>query len=816
MYEAEESVNFSDRRSQEFNLNHQRPFATVTDILRARADDESGIGYTYLNDGERDETHLSYASLDVRARAIAAALQAAGARGERAVLLYPPDLGYVAAFFGAMYAGAIAVPAYPPDVSRLNRSLPRLQAIVADCSAEFVLTTREIVGVAEALFAFAPELQKKRWVATDDVPDSAADAWTPPPTGPETLAFLQYTSGSTGSPKGVMLSHGNLLANLEMIARSFGICESSVGMSWLPPYHDMGLIGGLLAPLYKNRPSALMSPLAFLQRPSRWLHAITRFRATTSGGPNFAYELCARRVGPEERASLDLSSWTLAFSGAEPIRPATLRHFVETFAPCGFSARALFPCYGLAEATLIVSGGSPRGEVVELELSASALERNDVAPPVGASDGRVLVGCGEVLADEEVTVVDPLTLQPCSERRVGEVWVRGASVAGGYWNKPKESAAIFGARVAGRDGPAFLRTGDLGFVREGHLFVTGRLKDLVIVRGRNHYPQDIEHTVEECSGALRRGCSAVFAVGDHAEDVVIAVELERRFRDRRRADSAPPVGVERRRTDRRAPTNDTGFAVAPGPEDLEALCEQIRQAVMAEHAVSPKSVVLLKAGTIPKTSSGKIQRHECKRQFLNGELEVMHRADTAARESDEEPPISSAPLSIDQVRSIRAGDRHAFTVAFLQSQIQRVLRGQVSRVSPDEPLSALGLDSLMAVDIAHEIERTVGAILPSTAFLGSLSINEIARRILATADVEPVPAPPDSALHSSLSYGQEALWFLHHLDPDATAYNVWCAIDVSGRLEVDGLDRAFEQLATRHPVLTTRFESSEGRPVQRW
>lgn len=579
-------------------------------VARERAQQQPDQpAYTFLVDGENEEATFTYAQLDRRARAIAARLQATGVTdGQRALLLYQPGLDYVAAFMGCLYAGAVAVPAYPPDPFRMERTFPRFHAIVTDSTAAAVLTTSTILDLAGELFDEHPDLQPLQRLATDDIPDDAADAWRAPAVDGSTLAFLQYTSGSTAQPKGVMLTHDNLLANLAMIHQGFGMVPDDIGLIWLPPYHDMGLIGGILQPLYAGIPVVLMSPLDFLQRPLRWLRAVTRYRATVSGGPNFAYDLCARKVTDAQKATLDLSTWRVAFNGAEPVRRETLERFSRAFAPCGFRPEAFYPCYGLAEGTLIVSGGR-RGQGARFaRVKASALGAGQ-ALPVADDDpeGQAVVGCGAALGEERILIVDPETRRPLPDGQVGEVWVSGPNVAVGYWNRPQETADTFHATPLGEadavgGSPAqparFLRTGDLGFFLDGELFIAGRIKDLIIIDGQNHYPQDIELTVEQCHPALRPGCAAAFPITvDGEERLAVAVEVARNLRPARDGQT----------------TEDA--------LDPEALRAAIRRAVAAGHDLRVHAIALLKAGSIPKTSSGKIQRHACRQGFLAGTLE---------------------------------------------------------------------------------------------------------------------------------------------------------------------------------------------------
>jgi acyl-CoA synthetase (AMP-forming)/AMP-acid ligase II len=579
-------------------------FATLVELLRTRGQNQpKQTAFTFLQDGETESDSLTYQELDSLSRAIAAQLQSSTVPGERALLLFPPGLEYISAFFGCLYAGLVAVPAYPP---RPNRSLARLQTIVADAQASVALTTTSILSNIERQFAQAPELKTLRWLTTNQVGD-LAEEWQEPVVSGDTLAFLQYTSGSTAAPKGVMITHSNLLHNLGLIHECFEHAPNSRGVIWLPPYHDMGLIGGVLQPLYGGFPVTLMSPLVFLQNPLRWLRAISRYRATTSGGPNFAYDLCVRKITPEQLTTLDLSSWEVAFNGAEPIRHETLERFAATFEPCGFRRQAFYPCYGLAEATLIVSGGLKIAQPVVKTVQGAALKQNGVAQADAKEDNaRSLVGCGQALRDQQIAIVHPERLTQCADGEVGEIWVSGPSVAKSYWRKPEETQRTFHAYLADTGEGPFLRTGDLGFLEDGELFVTGRLKDVIIINGCNHYPQDIERTVEQSSPSIRQNCCAAFSVDiGGAEKLVVVAEVERRYHTRQ---VAYPAGAA---TD--------GHLL-----EAEVVIQAIRRAVSKHHDLQVHTVLLLKPGNIPKTSSSKIQRHACRIGFLNrtlGEVE---------------------------------------------------------------------------------------------------------------------------------------------------------------------------------------------------
>jgi acyl-CoA synthetase (AMP-forming)/AMP-acid ligase II len=583
---------------------------TLVEILRWRALRQADqLAYTYLLDGEVEGDRLTYAELDREARTIAALLQAYCASGQRALLIYPTGLEFVAAFFGCLYAGVIAVPLPPPTAAQQQRTFPRLRAIANDAQPSVALTTSSILSKVEALFTQAPELATMRWVATDKIDGGLSLEWQSPVADSDSLALLQYTSGSTTVPRGVMVSHGNLLHNSANVNHAFELTpDSGVSVSWLPVFHDMGLTNGIVQPTYIGRPCVLLPPQSFLQRPMRWLQAISRYKGTVSGGPNFAYELCARKITPEQCENLDLSSWYAAYNGAEPVRADTLKRFVATFAPYGFRPSFLYPCYGLAEATLMVSGGPLKDEPTVYAAQAAALEQNRVAE---ASDQqhyvRTLVGCGHAMPGTRVVIVHPESLTRCAPEAVGEIWVWGPTVSRGYWSRPEETERTLRAYLADTGEGPFLRTGDLGFLKDGELFVTGRLKDLIIIGGRNLYPNDIELTVEHSHPAVRSGCCAAFSVDvAHEERLIVAAEVERCYR-----------------TENRLDRNWTSLS-APRPLlDVGAMVRAIRRAVAEEHDVRVHAAVLLRAGSLPKTPSGKVQRNACQAGFLNGTLATL-------------------------------------------------------------------------------------------------------------------------------------------------------------------------------------------------
>lgn len=567
---------------------------TIVDLIRHRASHQpNDLAFGYLVDGDEDMIHMTNADLDRKARAIGAWLQMNGMTGERAMLLFPPGLDFIAAYFGCLYAGTIAVPVYPP---RKNRSANRVQIVAEDCNAKVALTNTEVLSRNEKQLKETPFLSSLLWCNTNEIEPGIEKKWIMPDIHGETVAFLQYTSGSTGNPKGVVITHTNLLHNSATISTAFENTRSGSGVFWLPTYHDMGLIGGILQPLYVGRPNILMSPMAFLQRPFRWLSAISRYQATVSGGPNFAYELCVKKIKPEQVKQLDLSSWKVAFNGAEPVRSETLQAFAEKFAPAGFNPSAFYPCYGLAEATLLVAGGLAPFQPTEKTFDSDLMRKGwAVEVPSGAPKARRIVGNGGVLPDQAVAIVNPDTKQLALNGEVGEIWIYGPSVAQGYWQKKDATEYSFHAYIQPHGdekievpGPYF-RTGDLGFVWDGELYVSGRLKDMIIWHGVNLYPQDIELSVQNAHELCREDSGAVFAVEkDGKEQLVVVQEVDKKLN-----------------------------------ADYREVVEAIKRNVSKEHELPLDVIYLIRHGAIPKTSSGKIQRNASRLEFLAGNFEPV-------------------------------------------------------------------------------------------------------------------------------------------------------------------------------------------------
>ena len=656
---------------------------TLVDLLEYRAAIQpSHVVFRFIDSEGREQDVLTFATLQRRARAIAAHLSEHLVPGDRVVLLVPPGLEYIAAFFGCLYAGVVAVPAYPPNPRRAD---PRVARIVADCGARIALVSDAFMARLDGWLALTPELNGLTWLDAGRLADGDAGAWRPPSATGASLAMLQYTSGSTGDPRGVMLTHANLLHNSAVIHRVSRHRPEDNGVFWLPPFHDMGLIGGILQPIYAGLSAALMAPATFLQRPLRWLEAMSRYKATTSGAPNFAYDLCVERVGAAERATLDLSHWRTSFNGAEPIRADTLERFATAFAESGLRRDVILPCYGLAEGTLLVSGGPAERAPLRVLADRRSLESGELRTPDERGPTPIaLVASGEPVAEQTVAIVDPDTTAACVDGQVGEIWVAGASVASGYWGRPEASAATFQARMAGSD-RGFLRTGDLGVFVMGQLIVTGRLKDLVIIDGRNYYPHDIEVAAERSHPNLRAGFTAAFGVASDArERLVLVAEVARQHK----------------------------------PEHDRALFQAVRTELAATVGVVPEEIVLIRQNTIPRTSSGKIQRRACRVAYLADSLEVVGRWKT--RGSDVVAPNDAIS-------------------AFVIDWVREELQVDPSRLDPQTKLRELGLDSLAATRLMVALEGRFGRRIDPARLWEQPDIGSLARH-LASLDGRGTPA----------------------------------------------------------------------------
>lgn len=680
--------------------------STLVDILRHRAIHQADqTAFIFLQDG-KEESQLTYKYLDQQARAIAALLQRLKARGERALLLYPAGLEFITAFFGCLYAGVVAVPAYPPRTN--NRSIDRLQAILADAQATVLLTTTQTLPDVEQRFVGAPNLGGVHLLTTDNVVSGLEETWRDPTVSSDTLAYLQYTSGSTSTPKGVMISHANAIHNSADLALAWETTSNSVLVSWLPHFHDFGLVYGIIQPVYQGFPCVLMAPTSFIQRPIRWLQAISRYRATHSGAPNFAYELCIQKIGAEQCTALDLSSWCVAVNGAEPIRQETLQKFTQAFEPYGFRWSTFCPGYGLAEATLKVSAARRTEVPIFCTVQVSALEQHQIELSENQSDMRSLVGCGSTLLDTKMIIVNPASLTRCLPNQVGEIWVSGSSVSLGYWNRPDETERTFCAYLADTGEGPFLRTGDLGFIKDDQLFVTGRLKDLIIIRGANYYPQDIEQTVEQSHPVLRPSCGAAFSIEvEDEERLVVAQEVERSYLK---------------------------------SLNIDEVIRAIYKAVAQQHDLQVYAVLLLKTGSIPKTSSGKIQRQACRANFLAGSLDVIgdwidSQSQAPQQQVCKQRSFSERNNSDRQASSYMTSQKAETIQAWLISKIAERLRVNSNDIDVREPFAYYGLDSVVAVSISGELEDWLGCTLSPTLLYNYPTIKALALHLAGESDV---------------------------------------------------------------------------------
>jgi amino acid adenylation domain-containing protein len=771
---------------------------SLVELLRYRATVQAHqLAYIFLSDGEETEIALTYAELDGKAQALARQLQALEMQGERALLLYPSGLDYIVAFFGCLYSGVIAVPSYPPQTAKLNRALvQRLLTIIKDAQPKVILTTTHYRSVLENLVQIASEFRQMHWFFSDQLPSTELASWKDPAIERTTLAFLQYTSGSTSTPKGVMLTHGNLLHNSMLIERYFGHSSESFGMSWLPPYHDMGLIGGILQPLYCGFPVVLMSPVAFIQRPLRWLKAISRYGVTTSGGPNFAYELCLRKITPEQRDQLDLNSWRVAFSGAEPIRADVLQRFADFFSPAGFRAEAFYPCYGLAEATLIVSGGEVTASPVTQRYYQQDIQQSKAVAyreGEGQSKAVELVGCGQTAPDQRICIVYPESKKRLEEGEIGEIWIQGPSVAQGYWQKEEETERTFRASLADDGAGPFLRTGDLGFLDHGELFITGRLKDLIIIRGRNYYPQDIELGVWQCHPALRADGGAAFVV-ESGDEVRLCIVQE---------------------VERHALTHDSTELVA-----------MIRQAIAESQQLAAYAVVLIKPGRLPKTSSGKVQRRLCRDMYLDGQFEKTGSvifSDALAQELVDTRETFGTDIKREDLLALDQDTRQQIVGQYLREVVASLLHLSPTQVSLESHLTALGLDSLAAVELQHELETHFAVELPMATLLQDVTIHSITNKILrmivsaheeSSLSIKVQEVESVKRVRYPLSDGQRALWFLHQLAPESAAYHITGFFQVRAPFDPEIFGRALDKLLQRHAILRTRISVGEEGPQQ--
>lgn len=750
-------------------------FSTMFDLLQFRANTGgANIAFSYLEDGEQVSSSITFSELAQRAQAIAAHLQMRTQRGDRVLLVYGPSLDYIVSFFACIYAGVVAVPALPPTN---GRTLQRLQLIADDAQPRVAMATAAVFQRVSKLESdTALTKHALEWLTSDELP-AGTPHWIDPGIDGNDIAFLQYTSGSTGAPKGVKVSHANILANVQAIHAAFSMQESDTIVSWLPPHHDMGLIGKILYPVYAGCHCVQFPPAAFLMRPHRWLQAISTFQARITAAPNFAYELCVDKISEEKRKSLDLSSLQYMLNGAEPIRPGTVRRFVETFSECGLRPDVVTPVYGLAESTLLVShaqhqkhGETQRSLRIDkkaLSLSKRALLASDIA---NDSDAIEIISVGPAKSEESLVVIaDPDTLAACPEGAVGEIWVTGSSVAQGYWNRPEESLIAFAGQIEGR-GQHHLRTGDLGFILQGELYVTGRIKEMMIFNGRNIYPQDVEATIELLDGAFRKNGCAVFSIErDDLTQLVIVQEIESR-----------------------------------GEPQTDGLVGKIRAELAEQHEIFDCAhILLVKSGRIPRTSSGKIQRGRCREYFLGNEFNAIWQWSEEGRIEPSVAKEGSGP---------RSETEHKLAAIWKEVLDQDV-------VSIHDSFFALGGQSIMATQMIILVRQRFGIELPIYILFDATNIALLGQEIdniLKETKNEVLPDIKVMARDGEipLSFGQQRLWLVEQLRPESGFFNSPIALRLSGDLNIAALQASLSEIVRRHESLRTVFRVVGDEPRQ--
>jgi len=670
------------------------PIDSMVELLRWRAAHQGDrVAFVHLLDGEDDADVLTYAELDTRSRAVAAWLQGRGvARGDRVLMMVEEGHAYLAALFGCMYADALAVPVHPPDPKRPGRTLPRLRNIAADAGVGFVITHAPVAAAVQKAFGELPSLAGAQWLHIEELGTDGADAWVDPQVAADDLAYLQYTSGSTALPKGVMISHRNLTHQMTDFDQGYNHTPDSVMVTWLPATHDLGLVYGRFMPIFLGFRCVYLSPMAFMQRPFRWLQALSVHRGTHSPAPNFGYELAVRRSTPEELATLDLSSVEVLLNGAEPIREESELAFIEALVPHGLARTAVTHAMGMSESTAkIVTEPIDRYPPRFVHVDPRAYEEHRVVQvPKGTPGARTVASCGHTVLDTVARIVDPDTHQVLPEGGVGELWVKGTTVAQGYFQNPQATEASFRARTSDGDGP-FLRTGDLAFEVDGEIYLSGRLKDVVIIRGQNHHPQDIEWTMATAHPALRPNCAAAFGVpSDDGEGLVLVTEI---YQDRM--------------TD---------------PEEVFAA---IRSAI-GEHGLAARALVLLPPRGLPKTTSGKIQRTKAKAQYLDGSLPTVARWESHAPAAPPKADAAEVGSLRDALARAPVRRRADVLVRHMQEQAAELLGLDADDVDEDRPLSELGIDSVTAVELVERVGRALGADIPGTLLFDYPTLEAIA------------------------------------------------------------------------------------------
>lgn len=749
---------------------------SMIDVLQQKANEiPDKTAYIFLKNGEIEEDKITYKELDEKARALAVMLSEIIETEDRVLLLYPSNIEYIVGFFACLYAGGIAVTAYPPSLSRPSA---RLRSIINDAKPKLVLASSSIMENKDKIVSHTEELGFIKWMDNNQSNIKEANNWKKPEDLSNKIAFLQYTSGSTSLPKGVMVSHKNLIENEKLIYKAFGHTKDTIVFGWLPLFHDMGLIGNMLQPIFAGASCVFMEPSSFIKKPIRWLKGISNYKATTSGGPNFAYDLCVQKIKEEEMSDINLESWQVTYNGSEPVRYDTLKEFYSKFKKSGFSYSSFYPCYGLAEATLLVSGSKNKKGPSTFTVDNNDLDLNCISEATDNIEHKTtFVSSGRIWAEQKTIIINPEDMTICDENHVGEIWVQGKSVATGYWMNPEKTEETFKGKIKDHDSGYFLRTGDLGFIKKEELYVTGRIKDLIIIRGRNYYPQDIEHVAEISHFSLKPGYNAAFSIFMAGEERLVLVQ-----------------GVER----------------SADEKELDDALDCIQKAVAEEFELDLYSIVFVRPGDISKTSSGKVQRSECKKKFLSCQFSN----------------IKEKTKTFDSVLKIKLNDITQIEEWLIQ---QIAAKCGISRDEIDVNLhpTNYGFDSLNAMEQIYTLESVFKISLPFEIFFESPSIKELAIRIREHATEKSKNSPEikilrdqniqlkDNLNSAPLSFAQQRIWFLNQMMADNSVYNIGGFLELKGKIDIESLKKSFHEIQKNHSTLRTIFILKDEIPIQK-
>jgi len=636
------------------------------------------IAYTYLED---DQEHSSISYEDLYKNIYKLATQLGEYKDQRAILLFPSGIDYVVAFFACLLAKVIAVPAYPPTN---NRNIGRINSIIINSRASILLSNGNVYNKLTKISDFDTSSIKR---VLTDVDLDINDEFIPPVISPNDIAFLQYTSGSIADPKGVVLTHSNIMHNMHRIKSYFNTGKNTTFISWLPLYHDMGLIGTIIHPVYLGGSCVFMSPQSFLQKPIRWIKAISDYKGTITGAPNFAYEYCVQKIDMTKYSNINLQSLSVAFNGAEAVHKATLEKFIDKFKEYGFVKESFLPCYGMAESTLFIVGSTSYSLI---PLDTEAYINNEIKVVDTNSDTN-LIGYIIDHSDQEILIVDPGSCQICDEATVGEIWLQSASVGQGYWEKPQSTLHTFQAVTDCGSGP-FMRTGDLGFKYKNSLYVTGRLKDVILIHGQNFYPQDIEYTAIDASKELVSNSCAAFSISSNEEEsLIVLIERPRELKS-----------------------------------DFESICKTIRSEISNKFGIQPKEVIFSKLGDIPKTSSGKIKHQACRERYLSDSLNIIYKDDITCNEADKES-ASSENISLNNENSFDTQDS---IESYLIALFSELLKHDKKSIDIHASLFDLGLESLNAADASYKISQDFSITLEPVSFLDVSTIKDLTNLIM--------------------------------------------------------------------------------------